>query len=421
MATTLYDTMRMTSLHRQPSTGEYSNSRTGRVGVTFKGDKTRGVWVTFQDGSKFRRATDHSVFRFKLQPGPGQNTQGIAVKGLKPGYQSYVRTTPGGYCFDDIASSSMANGFKAGGLTSLLEKPGFPTGMRNEVSTKALLEIANGKANIGENLATLRQTVGLASIPIGKLVKEILEVKRNKSFAPLLTKSAKDIYRGNFNKLIAQEYLKYVYGWKPLMQDIFGVMELAKAAGKQPLLIHGSSKATQSEQTDEGEFHNSSRNGVTRVPPMTAETTMKCSIWARMDPDYQGTRALNQLGLLNPASLAWELVPFSFVVDWVLPIGPVLQALTAPAGLIFVDGSLSSRVTATGTWANRLKTLDTGGYAISADTNGSGTITYSGYTRSRLSTWPKVGLWLDYNPFRGDRSLKALALTILSLKGLSRR
>lgn len=422
MATTVYRTTTFSLTAQRPPYGvDAPISRSGRTGITFVGDKVKGTWVTFADGSKFRRATDWSRFTALSQAGTGQDTRVIANSGANKGKTGFIRTTPGGYCYDDVLSSNMGNGFKAGGLDGFLNKPSFPTGQRNEVSTKALLDIANGKANIGENLATLRQTIGLARYPIGKLVKELLEVRRNKDFAPFLLKSAREIYRGNFNKVIAQEYLKYVYGWKPLMQDIFGIMELAKAAGKQPLFVHGYAKSTQGDQTDDREYENASRNGITRVPPIDVETRMACSIWARLDPEYQGTRALNQLGLLNPAGLAWELVPYSFVIDWVLPIGPVLQALTAPAGLIFVDGSLSSRVKATGTWQNRIRTFDTGGYDYISDTNGSGVVTYNGYNRIRLSTWPKVGLWMDYNPFRGDRPLKALALTILSLKGLSRR
>lgn len=43
--------------------------------------------------------------------------------------------------------------------------------------------------------------------------------------------------------------------------------------------------------------------------------------------------ALASLGLLNPASLAWELVPLSFVVDWIVPVGPFLEAMTAGVGI----------------------------------------------------------------------------------------
>lgn len=41
----------------------------------------------------------------------------------------------------------------------------------------------------------------------------------------------------------------------------------------------------------------------------------------------------NQLGLVNPAAVAWELVPFSFLVDWFIGVGSWLNGLTDFVGL----------------------------------------------------------------------------------------
>jgi hypothetical protein len=49
-------------------------------------------------------------------------------------------------------------------------------------------------------------------------------------------------------------------------------------------------------------------------------------------------RALDNLGILNPVSIAWELVPLSFVVDWFLPVGKFLQNVVPPQGVEFVRG-----------------------------------------------------------------------------------
>lgn len=39
-----------------------------------------------------------------------------------------------------------------------------------------------------------------------------------------------------------------------------------------------------------------------------------------------------QLGLLNPAAIAWELVPFSFVLDWFIPVGTWINNISDYAG-----------------------------------------------------------------------------------------
>lgn len=49
-------------------------------------------------------------------------------------------------------------------------------------------------------------------------------------------------------------------------------------------------------------------------------------------------------GLANPAAILWELMPYSFVIDWSLPIGNYLQAASSTRGLDFVWGSVSHRI-----------------------------------------------------------------------------
>lgn len=44
-------------------------------------------------------------------------------------------------------------------------------------------------------------------------------------------------------------------------------------------------------------------------------------------------RTLNALGLANPLLTAWELTPFSFVVDWFMPISDILAYLSSNLGL----------------------------------------------------------------------------------------
>jgi hypothetical protein len=48
---------------------------------------------------------------------------------------------------------------------------------------------------------------------------------------------------------------------------------------------------------------------------------------------------LAQTGFTNPINLAYEVLPFSFVLDWLLPVGPWLETISAWDGLEFVDGS----------------------------------------------------------------------------------
>lgn len=46
-------------------------------------------------------------------------------------------------------------------------------------------------------------------------------------------------------------------------------------------------------------------------------------------------------GLTNPAALAWELFPLSFVIDWFIPIGSFLDGLSTSLGMEFRDGYMT--------------------------------------------------------------------------------
>lgn len=55
--------------------------------------------------------------------------------------------------------------------------------------------------------------------------------------------------------------------------------------------------------------------------------------------DYFAANIAQQLGLTNPVSLAWELMPYSFVVNWFVDIGSFLSQFDAFSGLRLLECS----------------------------------------------------------------------------------
>jgi len=49
-------------------------------------------------------------------------------------------------------------------------------------------------------------------------------------------------------------------------------------------------------------------------------------------------RRLAQVGLTNPLTVAYDLMPWTWVFDWVLPLGSWINSLDATVGLSWVDG-----------------------------------------------------------------------------------
>lgn len=287
---------------------------------------------------------------------------------------------------------------------------------RNAAKVKALNSISDNKAGLAEDFITYAQTVRMFSSKT-RLLHGILDAfKHEKSLSKYLYRSAADVAKSGDRKA-ADLYLEYVYGWKPLVSDIYGIVQLLRqySGGNKPVIIHG-----------HGTF-NSPGGGYFQAPPnangfqtsasIKEDMKAKCDLYARIDPQYLAFRVLNQLGLLNPASIAWEVTPWSFVVDWLIPIGPTLSAFSAPVGLTFISGTISTRSSrvVTGEYHVRVATDPPTGNVLQ-DTPIQYTVTDEMYQRDILSTWPFPVPYLDLNPFRGDRSLKALALLIANLR-----
>lgn len=370
----------------------------------------KGAVVTLLGGSTFRKATPYT-------------------------HTSVEVTVNGAYSceywnrHDNLAwiyRGAQDYGREVGTLVSsppLVAPTGIPLDARNEAVTEALNQIADQKINLGENLATLGQTVRLFTSKTSLLVDALHYARKVKSWRKLLYKSASDLRRAGITTVAAREYLAYVYGLKPLMQDVWTAHKLMKDGASKDLLFKGVGKAFRQSGTPAKTLGPFSYCDMRRVSGNYRSKT-KCVVWGQIDPNTSALRTINQLGLLNPLGLAWDLVPFSFCIDWVLPIGPVLYALTAPAGLLFVDGALSTRTTETQLISYKTYTTSVNydtrvGFPPESETQMTVNLISESYVRTILTSWPIPGLWFDTNPFRGDRPYKALALSILLLRGSS--
>lgn len=67
------------------------------------------------------------------------------------------------------------------------------------------------------------------------------------------------------------------------------------------------------------------------------QTTAKLVYNVRCEDSLKAVAA--NTGISNPALLAWELLPWSFVIDWFIPVGDYLESLSAFDGFTFSGGS----------------------------------------------------------------------------------
>jgi len=199
--------------------------------------------------------------------------------------------------------------------------------------TGALNALRNGRAQMGADMAEGKKTVEMVADAASSLAQGLLAAKRGNfgAIPGILGMSPKDIISG---KSLANRWLEYQYGWKPLMGSVYdGIQQIQRGFRAKEMIFRSSSTASDSASKSYRENANFG-------------TFMEClktsSVSARTTYRYKVTSAvidkIDSAGLLNPVSIAWELVPFSFVVDWFVPVGNVLSAITATAGLEFASG-----------------------------------------------------------------------------------
>lgn len=363
----------------------------------------KGAVVTLSAGDTFRKATPYSHESWEV----GSFTP-ATVEGKRFSWQLQ------GYDEGRDGSLFLSDNPVVLGVAEI------PTDMRNESVTKCLNELANQKVNIGENLATAGQTARMFSNKADGLAG-LLKAARNDPRIPnrYWEKSFRQLGREGVGNRIARLYLEYVYGFKPLMEDCYVLSQMLKEQANKTLLLSAKGTARRSIEVGQGPLKTSSYSDIRRERGL-ADARVRTKLYGRISDEWEGLRALNQMGLLNPFALQWELVPFSFVVDWILPIGPVLNAFAAPAGLTFVDGTTALKSNETLTYSYH---CDAGNWSVKylPSTASVVPITYSGYRRVAYNTWPLPGLWVDPDPFRGDRIFKAAALSILLTKDYGKK
>lgn len=163
------------------------------------------------------------------------------------------------------------------------------------------------------------QLLFLARLIVKKDIRGLRKFARQHGARPV--KDRKQI------KDLASAWLEFSYGWVPLVGDIGSAVDLLQNPFPPARLNAMGSRVT--EVFDWADPNNSAyeqrwlhRRMVTRA-----------YVGARLSIENPNLWLANRLGFTNPLTIAWELVPFSFVVDWFAPVQSFLSNYSAYDGL----------------------------------------------------------------------------------------
>jgi hypothetical protein len=218
--------------------------------------------------------------------------------------------------------------------------------LRSRAEIAALLKLKDQKINLAQAFAERQQTVNLIGDTAGRIARSLMALKKGdirKAAEALKVKPPKRVPKGKYAKdRMSNEWLALQYGWNPLLNDVYGGAEaLAEKDMAEPnryiVTVKAGKKAKDSRRVvkDGGrlsdDYLNYRQIGLSR---------MKYGVRVSLSyvEDNTFTAEMASLGLTNPALLAWELMPWSFVVDWFLPLGNWISAMDATLGWNFKGG-----------------------------------------------------------------------------------
>lgn len=148
--------------------------------------------------------------------------------------------------------------------------------------------------------------------------------------------------RKGWDKSASSSILEFNLGIKPLAGDIYASIDYLanheERNGKP--LIKVSHTMTRGSKTGARAILDEAISSGSMPMTLNYSEYYECTVRLYYEPDNPMQTAA-QLGLANPASLIWELLPLSFVIDYVVPVGDWLNALNADAGLTFKGGCSS--------------------------------------------------------------------------------
>lgn len=281
-------------------------------------------------------------------------------------------------------------------LQSMAMPAGFFANFNNAISksrTEARNALREGTVQNGVDILEARKTVDMIAGDASQLWQSVKAAKQGRwsKIPDILGMSKKDVLSGGS---VSNRFLEYQYGWKPVMSSIHDNMALLHRGIRQPDATFRT-KATGSTSFKE----DLSGGGTRRVWDCKGFSTVTYE--SRMANSF--VSSLDTTGLLNPLSIAWELVPFSFVIDWGIPVGNVLSSLSATLGLDFVAGWESQ--TTSGTF-----TVSGDGSDPTISVPGGFEYKQHNFVRNVLSNYSPPELYGKDNPFSTQHVANAIAL-----------
>lgn len=209
----------------------------------------------------------------------------------------------------------------------------WPTSaMLHRAEVEALIKIKQAKVNYLVFSAEAKKSMSMIERSLIQLTTAYKNARRFRWGAACRSLGISRPSFRSSSKDVSGRWLELQYGWLPFLGDIEGAYNDMRVTGVFPRL--SVSHLVKCKHPNPPPIDTAYWRG-------HYQTEGIYGVYVRLD--YQPVNAAlnlaSQLGLTNPGLLMWEVLPFSFVLDWIAPLGNWLDAMDADHGLSFKGGS----------------------------------------------------------------------------------
>lgn len=257
-------------------------------------------------------------------------------------------------------------------------------------------KISNLKVNMAQVYVERQQTINLIADTAKRLSSWYRSLKRGRN--PFTGTTCNGREASNL-------WLQYTYGWTPLISDVYSAMEALKGdVPPMKLSVSRTSKSTRDIKTVVTTYLQGNR--VYNYLDLDGRCSNRTTVFSSFTIKDPALLTANHVGLTNPALLVWEVIPYSFVVDWFIPIGSWLEAQSALAGLTVREASVTR--TSTFTWYGTSEAKFSGSFLLKSSSSTS--IGQESKYKRRTLGLPSVPLPRFKSPCSTSHAITALAL-----------
>jgi hypothetical protein len=207
--------------------------------------------------------------------------------------------------------------------------------LQNEAITACLAEIGESTADFGVELIEARKTVSYVADKLQFLARntsDILHRKVPRDFRNWKRKVRKFGKKDKISwaaKSFPERWMEYRYAFQP---TVFGIMDALRAweerSGK-PLIVTARKRVESVISDDTSSIYGAPPGLYVFKGTTTTRTYHHAAVYVVMTMTANNylLRSLNDVGLQNPGAVWWEIMPFSWMIDWVANIGDYLSAI----------------------------------------------------------------------------------------------